>query len=848
MAWKLRNIFKPEINAHPCKDNREEESILNKKRILPNDNPSTLFREILLWKKQWCDRQHMIVDEEQFINQYTDLLPEQEENLRRMFMRVWHETDYELWNHFKQDDEQPDITSIVTVYNVAENIRECVKSIQYQTLTSVEIVIVDDCSPDNSIEVIGDIILKDDRFIYVRALKNRGLLQARHIGGRFARGEYLTFVDGDDFLIPNIYEKSLEKANETKADITQFGMYRLQDDRLFPHDYAVPKHEILLSRDILHKHLTFEINYSMCNKLFRTSMWNSLLKKFPKARYDVEDLSRIGIICLNSYIYAGINEFGYVYRFREESDSQEVTLTQTATRMFSTARHLARLKMELREKNLISLYAAELGDYEALLYRIKPRKFLANTPEKIRPHIKWLKKTYRVNGFMPLNSHLSAFSPLVPLIDKVYSRLIETKDKSYTSIILLADKECNGEDIYNTINNLNNQIVSDITKFEVLLIHEKDKYNIINDIIEKNEYSISIKPIQAPEANLRAVLEYALPLATSQFLILLRAGMELNPRHLSNMLRKRTKHKVNIVLSGSPLPEGKNSIPYTDFPDLLNKSGKVQFYGTLFRTEPMILLRSMFREVSLQDNLIEDTLILAMIILTRGSLAQAGRDYNIKGNTHYNKKTNNLRDNIILLPNTIIEYSNYIQMMRYLANFYTPTRGKNKSLLKSIENYLFKELQQTQSMELLRTLKKSQTMTYYEIVGQISAHIRMDFLEQSLRSPAKSNEIVTSLPQTHTVQTKKNTQAINAPKASKGNKPGNIKRDKIPITVKKGMKTIEKSIEGAGKGIERIIVKAASNQKKFTKYKDDPKGFFLDSKWSMLRAYGEKFYAKNEKK
>ena len=98
------------------------------------------------------------------------------------------------------------VSFIVPVYNVENYISQCVESIRKQTYVNIEIILVDDGSPDNSPEICDNLAVKDSR-IKVLHKVNGGLSDARNAGLQMAAGEYVVFIDGDDFWVD---EKQLE--------------------------------------------------------------------------------------------------------------------------------------------------------------------------------------------------------------------------------------------------------------------------------------------------------------------------------------------------------------------------------------------------------------------------------------------------------------------------------------------------------------------------------------------------------------------------------------------------------------------------------------------------------------
>lgn len=115
------------------------------------------------------------------------------------------------------------ISVIMPVYNVADYLRECLDSIINQSLYDVEIICVNDGSSDNSLEILNDYAKKDKRIIVINK-KNEGSGIARNTGIRIANGEYIYFIDSDDWLENNkVLETIYQKASNDNLDILIFG-------------------------------------------------------------------------------------------------------------------------------------------------------------------------------------------------------------------------------------------------------------------------------------------------------------------------------------------------------------------------------------------------------------------------------------------------------------------------------------------------------------------------------------------------------------------------------------------------------------------------------------------------
>jgi glycosyltransferase involved in cell wall biosynthesis len=118
----------------------------------------------------------------------------------------------------------PKVSVIIPVHNTEPYLRRCLDSVTGQTLRDIEIICVNDASPDNSGEILREYAAKDGRVRVIEFEKNRGVSAARNAGIDAARGEYIGFVDSDDWVDLEFYEKLYAKARETGADIAKGNM------------------------------------------------------------------------------------------------------------------------------------------------------------------------------------------------------------------------------------------------------------------------------------------------------------------------------------------------------------------------------------------------------------------------------------------------------------------------------------------------------------------------------------------------------------------------------------------------------------------------------------------------
>ena len=115
----------------------------------------------------------------------------------------------------------PKISIIVPVYNVEKYIDKCLKSLTLQTLQGIEIIIVNDGSLDRSIDIIEKYVKENPTKIKYYEKKNGGLSSARNYGIEYATGEYIAFLDSDDYIEINMYEEMYNLAKKENADMVE---------------------------------------------------------------------------------------------------------------------------------------------------------------------------------------------------------------------------------------------------------------------------------------------------------------------------------------------------------------------------------------------------------------------------------------------------------------------------------------------------------------------------------------------------------------------------------------------------------------------------------------------------
>lgn len=120
-------------------------------------------------------------------------------------------------------NEEKQLSVIVPVFKVEPYLHCCIDSIRNQTYKNLQIILVDDGSPDNCGKICDEYAELDARIIVVHQ-KNRGLSGARNTGFRYAKGEYVAFVDSDDWIAPTMYETLVRMIEKNDLDMARCGI------------------------------------------------------------------------------------------------------------------------------------------------------------------------------------------------------------------------------------------------------------------------------------------------------------------------------------------------------------------------------------------------------------------------------------------------------------------------------------------------------------------------------------------------------------------------------------------------------------------------------------------------
>lgn len=208
------------------------------------------------------------------------------------------------------------ISVIIPIYNVEEYLKRCIESVLNQTYSDLEIILVDDGSTDHCGEICDSYCEMDGR-VKVIHKQNGGLSSARNAGLEAAGGEYVGFVDGDDYIAEDMYDTLLTYMKDD-VDITCCGRIYISANGKYEKRYISNVQKYTSEEALEEVLLLRKIGVSVCTKLFRRSLFEGI--RFPVGRVS-EDIPTIYKLIKKAARIAHVGKAKYFYFYRGDSIS-----------------------------------------------------------------------------------------------------------------------------------------------------------------------------------------------------------------------------------------------------------------------------------------------------------------------------------------------------------------------------------------------------------------------------------------------------------------------------------------------------------------------------------------------
>lgn len=206
------------------------------------------------------------------------------------------------------------VSVVVPIYNCEKYLRQCIDTIISQTYSELQIILVDGDSPDGSEKICEEYAEKDPRITILRH-ENEGLSSDRNVGMEIAKGEYITFVDGDDFIAADMIENLLSAANRENADMAVCGYVRCEESDT-PEEARFPANnglcETYAGGEKMKAFLqTGKIGTTAWAKLYKTDLFKEI--RYPVGKNHEDVFTTYKLVHIANKICV-IDWAGYVYR------------------------------------------------------------------------------------------------------------------------------------------------------------------------------------------------------------------------------------------------------------------------------------------------------------------------------------------------------------------------------------------------------------------------------------------------------------------------------------------------------------------------------------------------------
>lgn len=249
-------------------------------------------------------------------------------------------------------DMKPLLTVIIPVYNVAPHLDRCLQSVQSGGVEAMEVLLIDDASTDESLAICMKWIASDSRFHLLQHTANKGLSAARNTGLSHAQGQYVCFVDSDDYLDPYTLQHQIQLLSiHPEVSIVEYPVSVYEGAKSFHYNITFPEERLLTFSEWLAQDGCSHA-YA-CNKVFKRELWNNI--KFPLNEY-FEDLHTIPSV-IHSAGHIMQSPYGcYHYMYYSGTISRVIDRRHLEDLLRGQIRAYQLLQESLGEKHPATLY------------------------------------------------------------------------------------------------------------------------------------------------------------------------------------------------------------------------------------------------------------------------------------------------------------------------------------------------------------------------------------------------------------------------------------------------------------------------------------------------------------
>lgn len=368
------------------------------------------------------------------------------------------------------------VSVIIPVYNVEEYLPKCLDSVINQTLKDIEIICIDDCSEDYSYKILTKYENKDNRINIIKNDKKCGPGIVRNLGLNASNGEYVSFIDSDDYISENYLETLYKTAKKYDVDIvSNLNIYGDEDGKIYPFQPNIYNNLEKWKKEYPDSYSEGKSNISIKNicsgkkEFLSVLVWNKLYrKKFLNENnlyymninsFGVEDLYFVYKIILNNPKTAYNHEGIYYYRQRAHS-------------LMDKGKTDSNIIVVLIEhvKDLLKYCEHKNSDLVKYLF-----------------HYLWNSIFYRYSSYYNKKEIYKYIHEFLKSLDELDISLITWEEAYYNYILIkLIDDYEEYVFIYGLLNNLLNKINNGVYKEKILNDRINDLYNKVEELNNKN--------------------------------------------------------------------------------------------------------------------------------------------------------------------------------------------------------------------------------------------------------------------------------------------------------------------------------------------------------------------------
>lgn len=224
------------------------------------------------------------------------------------------------------------VSVIMPTYNVEKYIGRCIESILQQQMQDFELIIIDDCSSDGTANVIKEYIKIDPRITYICHVENEGVSQARNTGINMAQGEYVCFVDPDDYCGDRYLQAMVDVADKERCELVISGYVKEKDGNIYNTLKTMEQSHMSSSDTLVEMLLKEHFDWCPCDKLFITRKLienNIFFSREYKLAEDLDFCWRYLKKC-NTAIFIPAYQYHYIQHSNSATHKKNTTIRMTS--------------------------------------------------------------------------------------------------------------------------------------------------------------------------------------------------------------------------------------------------------------------------------------------------------------------------------------------------------------------------------------------------------------------------------------------------------------------------------------------------------------------------------------